>query len=297
MFKGINKHQLLLHFIVLIWGFSPILGRFITCSTMQLVWFRILFTLILITGYIVVSKVSIKVSRGDLFKLAIIGVIIAIHWVCFYGAIKVSNVSVTMAAFSTGTLFTAITEPLILKRKILWYELLIGLIIIGAICMIFSVEITYWLGITLGIIAAFTASIFSVLNAIMVKKINSTAISYIELWFGLIGLSIYLACTNGFSADFFVLNNQAILGLILLAGICTAFPFIASVNLMKYLSPYTITLTVNLETVYGIILAILIYEENKELSTTFYAGVMVILFSIFFNAWLKGKHDKKHLIT
>jgi drug/metabolite transporter (DMT)-like permease len=297
MFKGINKHQLLLHFIVLIWGFSPILGRFITCSTMQLVWFRILFTLILITGYIVVSKVSIKVSRGDLFKLAIIGVIIAIHWLCFYGAIKVSNVSVTMAAFSTGTLFTAITEPLILKRKILWYELLIGLIIIGAICMIFSVEITYWLGITLGIIAAFTASIFSVLNAIMVRTINSTAISYIELWFGLIGLSIYLACTNGFSADFFILNNQAILGLVLLAGICTAFPFIASVNLMKHLSPYTITLTVNLETVYGIILAIIIYEENKELSMTFYAGVMVILFSIFFNAWLKGKHDKKHLIT
>ncbi|MBP7809119.1 MAG: DMT family transporter [Bacteroidia bacterium] len=297
MFKDINKHHLLLHFIVLIWGFSPILGRFITCSTMQLVWFRILFTLMLITGYIVVSKVSIKVSRADLFKLAIIGVIIAIHWVCFYGAIKVSNVSVTMAAFSTGTLFTAITEPLILKRKILWYELLIGLIIIGAICMIFSVEITYWLGITLGIIAAFTASIFSVLNAIMVRRINSTAISYIELWFGLIGLSIYLAFTNGFSADFFVLNNQAILGLVLLAGICTAFPFIASVNLMKHLSPYTITLTVNLETVYGIILAIIIYEENKELSMTFYAGVLVILFSIFFNAWLKGKHDKKHLIT
>lgn len=263
---------------------------------MQLVWFRILFTLILITGYIVVSKVSIKVSRADLFKLAIIGIIIAIHWLCFYGAIKVSNVSVTMAAFSTGTLFTAITEPLILKRKILWYELLIGLIIIGAICMIFSVEITYWLGITLGIIAAFTASIFSVLNAIMVRKINSTAISYIELWFGLIGLSIYLVCTNGFSADFFILNNQAILGLVLLAGICTAFPFIASVNLMKHLSPYTITLTVNLETVYGIILAILIYEENKELSMTFYAGVLVILFSIFFNAWLKGKHDKKKLI-
>ncbi|MBK7669077.1 MAG: EamA family transporter [Sphingobacteriaceae bacterium] len=152
----------------------------------------------------------------------------------------------------------------------MWYELLIGLIIIGAICMIFSVEITYWLGITLGIIAAFTASIFSVLNSIMVRKINSTAISYIELWFGLIGLSIYLAFTNGFSADFFILNNQAILGLVLLAGICTAFPFIASVNLMKHLSPYTITLTVNLETVYGIILAIIIYEENKELSMTFY---------------------------
>ena len=297
MFKGINKHQLLLHFIVFIWGFSPILGRFITCSTMQLVWFRILFTLILITGYIFVSKTSLKMSIGTMLKLGFIGIIIAIHWICFYGAIKVSNVSVTMAAFSTGTLFTAIIEPLILKRKIIWYEILIGLIIIGAICMIFSVEITYWQGIVLGIIAAFTAAVFSVLNSLMIKKTNSTAISYVELWFGLIGLSIYLAFTNGLNSEFFVLNNQAILGLVLLAGICTAFPFIASVNLMKHLSPYTITLTVNLETVYGIILAILIYEENKDLSMTFYAGVLVILFSIFFNAWLKGKHDKKHLIT
>lgn len=297
MFKGINKHQLLLHFIVLIWGFSPILGRFITCSTMQLVWFRILFTLLLISGYIVVTRTKLKVSPKNLLKLAVIGIIIAIHWLCFYGAIKVSNVSVTMAAFSTGTLFTAITEPLILRRKILWYEILIGLIIIGAICMIFSVEFTYWQGIVLGILAALTASVFSVLNSLMVKEVNSTAISYIELWFGLIGLSIYLACTKGFNADFFILNDQAILGLVLLAGICTAFPFIASVNLMKHLSPYTITLTVNLETVYGIILAIIIYEENKELSLTFYAGVLVILFSVFFNAWLKGKHDKRYLIT
>lgn len=288
---------MLLHFIVLIWGFSPILGRFITSSTMQLVWFRILFTLFLITCYILVTRTSLKVSRKNLLKLAVIGIIIAIHWLCFYGAIKVSNISVTMAAFSTGTLFTAITEPLLLKRKVLWYEILIGLIIIGAICMIFSVEFTYWQGIVLGILAALTSSVFSVLNSLMVKEVNSTAISYIELWFGLIGLTIYLAFTNGLNASFFVLNNQAILGLVLLAGICTAFPFIASVGLMKHLSPYTITLTVNLETVYGIILAIIIYEENKELSMTFYAGVIIILFSIFLNAWLKGKHDKRHLVT
>ncbi len=264
---------------------------------MQLVWFRILFTLIIITGYIFISKQKLKVSPKNILKLGVIGIIIAIHWLCFYGAIKVSNVSVTMAAFSTGTLFTAITEPVLLKRKVLWYEVLIGLIIIGAICMIFSVEITYWQGIVLGVLAAFTSSLFGVMNALMVKEVAPTAISYIELWFGLIGLSVYLACTGGFNAEFFVLDNRAILGLVLLAGICTAFPFIATVGLMKHLSPYTINLAINMETVYGIILAIVIYQENKELSLTFYAGVMVILFSIFFNAWLKGKHEKKHLIT
>lgn len=297
MFKGTNKHQLLLHFIVLIWGFSPILGRFITCSTMQLVWFRILFTLALITIYIFFTKTSLKVNLKTLLKLAGIGIVIAIHWLCFYGAIKASNVSVTMAAFSTLTLFTALIEPLILKRKVLWYELLIGLIIIGAICLIFSVEITFWQGIILGILAAFTGAIFSVCNSLMIKETNSTAISYIELWFAVIGLSIYLGCTGGFTSEFFVLNDQAILGLILLAGICTAFPFIASVSLMKHLSPYTINLTVNLETVYGIVLAIFIYKENKELSPTFYIGVTIILLAVFFNVWLKGKQDKRHLQT
>lgn len=114
-------------------------------------------------------------------------------------------------------------------------------------------------------------------------------ISYIELWFGLIGLSVYLWVTGKMSIDFFRIDQQAITGLILLAGVCTAFPFIASVNLMKHLSPYTITLTVNLETVYGIILAIIIYSENKQLSLTFYFGVLIILLAIFFNAWLKSK--------
>lgn len=293
MFKGINKHHLLLHFIVLIWGFSPILGRYITCSTMQLVWFRIAITLVLITGYIIASKQKTHVSPMNMIKLGLIGIIIAIHWLCFYGAIKVSNVSVTMAAFSTGTLFTAITEPLILKRKIIWYEIFIGLIIIAAVCMIFSVENLYWQGIVLGIIAALTASIFSVLNATMIKNVSSTIISYVELWFGLIGLTIYLALNGSLDAAFFELNNQAIIGLLLLAGICTAFPFIASVNLMKHLSPYTITLTVNLETVYGIILAIFIYQENKQLSITFYIGVIIILLAIFLNAWLKGRIKQK----
>ncbi len=297
MFKGTNKHQLLLHFIVLIWGFSPILGRFITCSTMQLVWFRILFTQALITAYIIFTKTNLKVNSKILLKLAGIGIVIAIHWLCFYGAIKASNVSVTMAAFSTLTLFTALIEPLILKRKVLWYELLIGLIIIGAICLIFSVEITFWQGIILGILAAFTGAIFSVCNSLMIKETNSTAISYIELWFAVIGLSIYLGCSGGFTAEFFVLNNQAVLGLILLAGICTAFPFIASVSLMKHLSPYTINLTVNLETVYGIVLAIFIYKENKELSLTFYIGVMIILLAVFSNAYLKSRDERKKLVV
>ncbi len=289
MFKGLNKHQLLLHFIVLLWGFTPILGRFISCATMPLVWFRIAFTIVILTGYVLLIRQNLMTSLSTLLKLAGIGAMIALHWLFFYGAIKVSNVSVTLAAFSTGTLFTSIIEPIVFKRKIIWYEMVIGFIIIGAIFMILSVENLYWLGIVLGILAALTASIFNVFNGLITKTVPSVIISFYELLFGIVALSIYCLFNGDFTTQFFTLSDHDLLGLALLAGICTAFPFIASVELMKHLSPYTITLTVNLETVYGIILAVFLYEENKELSLTFYVGVSIILLAVFLNAYLKNR--------
>ncbi len=296
MLKNISKHHLLLHFIVFIWGWSPILGRGISAGALQLVWFRIAITIVMMAVYLLYIKASLKISIKKLIQLSIIGSIICVHWMCFYGAIKVSNVSVTMAAFSTGTLFTAIIEPLVYKRKFIWYELLMGVIIIAAICLIFSVEIKYTMGIILGILAAFTASVFSVFNGLLIKDekepITSPVLSFIELSAALVGLSIYLAFTQNFTTQFFQLSNFDMLLLCILAGVCTVYPFIASVNLMKYLTPYTINLTVNLEGVYGIILASLLFEENKDLSFTFYIGFTIILGVIFLNAVLKSRYSK-----
>ncbi len=296
MLKNISKHHLLLHFIVFIWGWSPILGKGISADALQLVWFRIAITIFLMAFYLIYIKANLLISLKKLLQLSAIGFIICIHWLCFYGGIKVSNVSVTMAAFSTGTLFTAIVEPLIYKRKFIWYELLIGLIIIGAICLIFSVEMKFGFGILLGILAAFTASVFSVLNGVLIQDtkdpISSPVLSFIELTAALVGLSIFLFFNGNFSMTFFSISNQDILLLTILAGVCTVYPFIASVNLMKYISPYTINLTVNLEGVYGIILASLLFHENKDLSITFYFGFGIILFAIFLNALLKQKLSK-----
>ena len=296
MLKNVSKHHFLLHFIVFIWGWSPILGKGISADALQLVWFRIAITIFLMGFYLIYIKANLKISLKKLLQLTGVGFIICIHWLCFYGAIKVSNVSVTMAALSTGTLFTAITEPLIYKRKFIWYELVIGLIIIFAIGLIFSVEIQYGLGILLGILAAFTASVFSVFNGVLIQDkkqpISSPVLSFIELSMALVGLSIYLFFNNSFSSDFFKITNQDILLISLLAGVCTVYPFIASVNLMKHLSPYTINLTVNLEGVYGIILAGIIFHENKDLSITFYVGFGIILSVIFLNAILKQKFNK-----
>lgn len=296
MLKNINKHHLLLHLIVFIWGWSPILGKGIQTDAFQLVWYRIAMTIVMMGFYLTYIKANIIVSLKQLLQLSGIGFIICIHWLCFYGAIKVSNVSVTMAAFSTGTLFTAITEPLIYKRKFIWYELVIGIIIIFAIGLIFSVEVEYGLGILLGILAAFTASVFSVLNGVLIQDqkqpISSPVLSFIELTMALVVLSIFLLLNGSFSSEFFAITNQDILLITILAGVCTVYPFIASVNLMKHLSPYTINLTVNLEGVYGIILAGILFHENKDLSITFYVGFGIILSVIFLNALLKQKFNK-----
>lgn len=296
MLKNISKHHLLLHLIVFIWGWSPILGKGITTDAMQLVWFRILITISLMAVYLIYIKANPFVSLKKLLQLTAIGIIIAIHWLCFYGAIKVSNVSVTMAAFSTGTFFTAIVEPLVFKRKVVWYELLIGLIIIGAICLIFSAEIEFGLGILYGALAALTASLFSVFNGVLIQDkeepITSPVLSFIELSTALIALSVFLTLNAGFNESFFMIGQRNLFLLFLLAAVCTVYPFIASVNLMKHLTPYTINLTVNLEGVYGIILASIIFKENQELSLTFYIGFFIILTAIFLNAFLKQKFQK-----
>jgi len=292
-----NRHFVLLHIIVFIWGFSPILGRYITANAWQLVWFRILITILAMLIYLMFTRQSLKISKQHLLKLTGVGTIIMFHWMAFYGAIKVSNVSVTMVAFSTGTLFSSIIEPIFYKRKIRFYEVVIGLIIIAAIALIFSIETDYWLGIVLGIIAAFTSSLFGVFNGLLSKQLRPGIISFYELSAAFVGLSIFILATGNFSPDFFVLDQASITGLLLLSLVCTVFPFIASVDLAKYISPYTIVLTVNLETVYGIIWAILFFKENREVQPAFYLGVIIILGAIVLNSYLKKQSDKRELLN
>jgi drug/metabolite transporter (DMT)-like permease len=293
LFKGINKHYLLLHTIVFIWGFSPVLGRFITADTWQLVWFRILIAVFVMGLFLFFSKHDFTVSKKQLGKLTAIGLIIMFHWLAFYGAIKVSNISVTMVAFSTGTLFSSIIEPLLFKRAVRTYEVIIGLIIIAAITLIFSIETEYWLGIVLGILAAFTSALFGVFNSIMARELRSGIISFYELSAALIGLTVFVIARGDLDQDFFNLDQNSLIGLLLLSLVCTVFPFIASVNLSKYISPYTIVLTVNLETVYGIIWAIFFYRENREVKPTFYIGVLIILFAIFLNSYLRKYSERR----
>lgn len=282
-----NKHLLLLHFIVFIWGWSPILGKLISLQALQLVWFRILITLFVVIAYAVYSKQKLKIDKKDILKLFGIGAVIAFHWFCFYHAIKISNVSVTLVAFATGTLFTSITEPIFYKRKIIRYEMAFGLVIIAAIAMIFKIETKYAWGIVFGMLAALTSSLFTVWNGLLVKRIPSPVISVYELGGGFLALTLYLLINGAIDLQFLQISNADWGWLLLFSFVGTAFPFIASVNLMKHISPYTVTLTVNLETVYGIIFAYIIWQKDEAMTPGFYLGTLIILAVIFGNALLK----------
>jgi drug/metabolite transporter (DMT)-like permease len=236
---------------------------------------------------------KLNIPRSEILRLAGVGLIIMLHWLSFYEAIKVSNISVTMVAFSTGTLFSSIIEPVFFKRKARVYEVIIGLVIIAAIAMIFSIQTQYWLGIVLGIAAAFTSSLFGVFNGILSRRLEPAVISFYEISSALLGLTIVLALRGDFTAGFFELDRASVIGISVLALVCTVFPFIASVNLARHISPYTIVLTVNLETVYGIIWAILLFNENREVEPSFYLGVLIILSAIFLNSYLRRLSEKK----
>lgn len=285
-----NKNLLLLHFIVLIWGWSPILGKLINMQGVvayQLVWFRMLITVITIASYVLLTKQNIKQPKKDIFQLVGIGAIIAFHWFSFYHAINVSNVSVTLVAFASGTLFTSIIEPIFYKRKIIRYEIAFGMVIIGAIVLIFEIETQYTLGIIFGMLAAVTSSFFTVFNGLLVRRIPSSIIAFYELGGGFLALTIYLFFSGEFNVDFFNITTGAWAWLGVLSVLGTAFPFIASVNLMKKISPYTITLTVNLETIYGIIIAYLLWKKDEAMTPGFYLGTLIILATIFGNSLLK----------
>lgn len=289
MFKSFTRHHLLLHFIVFIWGWSPILGREISAEALQLVWFRIAMTVVAIGIYNIYIRQKYDLSKRQFIQLVIIGAIIAFHWFCFYNAIKVSNVAVTLAAFATGTLFTSIIEPILYKRKVLWYEIVFGLIIIAAIGMIFKIETQYALGIVFGVLAAFTSSLFTVWNGILVREVPSPVLTFVELLGGLACLTVYLLFSGDMNGAFFSISTHDVLYLILFSIVGTAFPFIASTNLLKNLSPFTVTLAVNMETVYGIILAWLIWRKSEQMTPSFYIATAIILAVIVINAVLKNK--------
>ena len=283
------KNYLLLHLIVFIWGFTAILGALITIDAIPLVFFRMAIAVLFIAIYFIFKKKSFYVDKKGLVKFLFTGIIIASHWIFFFKAIKVSNVSVALVTMSTGAFFTSLIEPIFFKRKIKTLEIVLGLLVIIGLYIIFNFESQYKLGIIYALISSFLGATFSVLNGVFIKKYDANRISFYQLLFGTLFVAVYLLINNSFSYSFFILPLLDWLYLLLLGSVCTAFAFIVSVKVMKYLSPYTVMLTVNLEPIYAIILALFIFGDKEKMNPEFYFGAIIVIGVVLINGIIKNR--------
>jgi len=287
-----TANLLLLHFIVLIFGFTGIIGKLITIDSEPLVWYRMVIALAGIAVFMKLAKISRAASRRTIITLMLTGVITAAHWIAFFEAIKISTVSVTLACLSTAALFTALLEPIFFKRRVSGAELLMGVIIVGGLVLIFSFETQYAAGIMLALISAFLAACFTVLNGIFIRKEKPSRIAYYEMIGGVIAISVYLAIRGKIGTDFFSVSTSDWIWLLILGIVCTAFAFVASVKVMETITPFTVSLSINMEPVYGIILAWLIFGEEEQMTWGFYSGAFIILATVFTNALIKRRKRK-----
>lgn len=281
------KSYLHLHVIVFIWGFTAVLGALISLDALPLVWYRMVLAVGFILLYVWYKKIPLQIPTKILLQLLFAGVVIALHWFTFFRAIKVSNVSVTLACLSTGAFFTSFLEPILFGRKVIWYEVFFGVIVIIGLSIIFHVESQYLEGILLGLSSAFLSALFSVYNSKFAKIYDPTLISFYELTGGIVFFSLLLLGTKSFSSSFFQISTSDWIYLAILSSLCTAYAFIASVKVMRFLSPYTVMLTINLEPIYGIVLAVLVFQEKEQMNPQFYLGALIILVTVIANGIVK----------
>jgi drug/metabolite transporter (DMT)-like permease len=283
------KHYLHLHFLVFIAGFTAILGELITIGSLQLVWYRMVIAGILMFLFIKLVKIKLRITKKSFLLFSIAGVIIALHWVTFFESINQANVSIALAMFSSGAFFASFIEPIFFKRRILSYEIVFGLLVVVGVFLITSSEINYINGIILGLLSALFSTLFAVINGRFIERHNSTIISFYEFISGVVFLTIFILATGtAFNKQFFVLSSMDWIYLFILASVCTAYAFIGAVEVMRYISPFTVILSYNLEPVYGIAIALLLFPETEKMSPQFYIGAILILVTVLLDALFKN---------
>lgn len=285
-----------LHFIVFLWGFTAILGKLITIPTVEMVFYRTLIAAMGLGLIIVFKKDLFQVKRSTIFALLLTGLVVSVHWITFFGAARISNVSVSLVGFATASLWTAILEPLSNREKIKTYEITLGLVVIVGIMIIFSFDFKYKAGFLVGMVSGLLASVFSIINARFIRRTDAYSITFYEMLGACLGIALFFP----FYKTFFAVNQELLLTptlqdwlyIAILALICTVYAFTVMVELMKRVSVFFIQLTINLEPIYGIIMALLIFQDEEKMSWKFYFGTMVILGAVLFYPYLKRKFDK-----
>lgn len=290
-----NRAYLELHTAIFLFGFTAIFGRLINMTELEIVWYRLILTvtsmLLLPPLYRGLKQIPVR----DRWRLAGIGILVSLHWVAFYGSIKYANVTVALSVLSTTAFFTSVIEPLVFKARFRWTETLLGAMVIPGMYLIFSFGEVYLTGILLGLAAALLAATFSVLNRKMIAKYHAIPITFIELGSGWIFLSalapIYVFY---FPQAHFVPDGLDWLYLVLLAIVCTTFAYVLSINALRHVTAFTFNLSINLEPIYGIVMAIFLFQEHEEVSLGLYAGAAIIITAVFFHTVIERRARKRN---
>ncbi len=280
--KDSFKAQAQLHFIVLIWGSTALLGKWISLDSTWLVWYRTLIAALGLGILVKLSGVRFKVQRRALLFMALTGLVVCGHWLLFFASVKISNVSICLVGLSTTTLWTAILGPVINRTKPKWYEFLLGLLVMVGLVVIAQYETARWTGLGLAIGSAFCGALFSLLNGRLVQENHPYVLSFYEMVAANIFIFLVL-CSTHFSADsagWVFPKPTEWGGLLFLSIVCTVYAFAACVALYKKISVFASNLAINLEPVYGIIMASLFMNEHEEMSAGFYWGAALIVLAV-----------------
>ncbi len=283
------KNQLWLHSAVLIFGTTGVIGKLISLGSYQLVWYRLIVAIAALGLFLAFVKHRFNTRGRTIGKMLGVGVILAAHWVTFFEAIKQSNVSVSLVCFSSSTLFVSFVEPFYYKRKVAWHEPILGVFIILGLYFVFRSEFKYVAGMQLSMLSAFLAAWFTVLNGLLVRESDARTIAFFELLGALAILTFFLAVTNRFEASQLTPLLSDLGWLLILGTVCTAFSFVLSVQLVKKISPFSFVMAVNLEPIYAILLALLIWPESETMSEGFYLGAGIVVLAIFLNSYFQKR--------
>lgn len=291
------QDYLKLHFLVFLWGFTAILGKLVTIPAVEMVFYRTVISAIGMGALMLMTRTTFKVGMNDAIKLMLIGVIVATHWLTFFISGRISNPSTSLVGFATCSLWAALIEPIVKRKKIHLLEVMLGVVVVIGLYIIFTYNFEYPLGLLLGILSGLTVAIFATLNSVMVVRVSSYAITF----YNMVGAAISIALFFPLYTEYF--SNDGQLHLIppaldwlwisILALVCTVYAYGAAIALMKRVSVFFIQLTLNLEPVYGIILALIVFGESELMDISFYIGTLLILGAVLAYPFLKSKMDKR----
>ena len=283
------KYQIWLHLSVFIFGTTGILGKLISLGSYALVWYRLLIALFALFFVFSIAKRSLALDRRTAFTLLAVGLILGAHWLTFFEAIKRSNVSASLVCFSSVALFTSFIEPTLYRRRIRWSEPVIGLGIVAGLYFVFRFEFEFAGGMILSAISAGLAALFTVLNGLLVRRLDPKIMTVYELLGAFILASFWLGILSLVDPQNMRPTLPDLLWLAILGIVCTAFSFMLSIQLIRRITPYSFMMAINLEPIYAILLALAIWPESEKMSSEFYYGATFILAMIFLNSYLKGK--------